>query len=881
MTSVIAVTRTGNQDIDGILDGVAWDVRQLTFSFPTVVSAYPTGYGIGETGTFGAMSAVQQSAVRGVLTAVASLTNLDFVEKSGSEAPAAELRFALSDKPSTAWAYDPSPSPIGGDAWFHKTGGLYAAPARGNYAGYIFLHETGHTLGLNHAHGGEGLGDMTAEHDSMEYSIMSYRSFVGAGTSSVTNETWGYAQTFMMYDIAALQRMYGADFTTNAGNSVYTWNAATGEMSINGVGQGAPGGNRVFMTIWDGGGNDTYDLSNYAGGVSIDLRPGEWTTTSSVQKANLGGTKYAAGNVANALQYNGDARSLIENATGGAGQDTIFGNDAANLLDGRGGVDTAVLSGSKAEYAFAGTTANFTAARGGVADTLLNIEFVKFLDSGETVDVATLGLAGVAPPSPPPPPPPGGSTVVLTATGVTGTAGDDAVPLVTVVSAFLADLGDGNDRLTLSTAGANTLIVSNVETITGGSYADTITLATALVGGTISLGAGSDRLNLSSAGPNDVTTTSVELVVGGSAADRVVAAGPAARLEGWGGNDTLLGGAGNDTLVGGGGSDLLDGGAGSDLVLLDGKQSDYVFAGTAAGFTATAGGVTDTLLNVESVKFVGSGLTVSVSGLSFSTAEAVAAPPASSPTSGVISAGSVTGTAGDDTITLTKAVWGFDADLGGGKDTLILSSAGSNSLTVANIEAITGGSYADTLTLKTALAGGTISLGAGSDMVTLFSGANNDVTVNSVETVYSGAGNDRIVNSGPGARLEGAGGKDTLVGGSGADQLYGGAGADVLNGGGGADRFIFKAAESTAAAPDRITDFDGATDLLVFSGMQKGGFDFRGDAAFTATARSEARFDETSHLLSVDVNGDGTVDMAVILDHVALASLSKADFLWT
>ena len=73
----------------------------------------------------------------------------------------------------------------------------------------------------------------------------------------------------MMYDIAALQPIYGANFSTNTGNSVYTWNPSTGEMSINGVGQGAPAwrANRVFLTIWDGGGNDTYDLSNYSGGV--------------------------------------------------------------------------------------------------------------------------------------------------------------------------------------------------------------------------------------------------------------------------------------------------------------------------------------------------------------------------------------------------------------------------------------------------------------------------------------------------------------------------------------------------------------------------------------------------------------------------------------
>ena len=41
----------------------------------------------------------------------------------------------------------------------------------------------------------------------------------------------------MMYDIAALQQIYGANYGFNSGDSVYTWNPTTGEMSINGVGQ--------------------------------------------------------------------------------------------------------------------------------------------------------------------------------------------------------------------------------------------------------------------------------------------------------------------------------------------------------------------------------------------------------------------------------------------------------------------------------------------------------------------------------------------------------------------------------------------------------------------------------------------------------------------
>jgi serralysin len=145
----------------------------------------------------------------------------------------------------------------------------------------------------------------------------------------------------MMLDIAALQKIYGAaNYSFNAGDSVYTWSNTTGQMSINGVGQGAPGANRVFMTIWDGNGNDTYDLSNYSDNLTIDLRPGEWTTTNAIQTASLGQGHFARGNIANALLFNGDTRSAIENAKGGNGDDTLIANLVANQLTGGANVDT-------------------------------------------------------------------------------------------------------------------------------------------------------------------------------------------------------------------------------------------------------------------------------------------------------------------------------------------------------------------------------------------------------------------------------------------------------------------------------------------------------------------------------------------------------------
>ena len=178
--------------------------------------------------------------------------------------------------------------------------------------------------------------------DSIEYTVMSYRSYVGASTTAgYTNETWGYAQSLMMYDIAALQHMYGANFTTNSGNTVYAWSPTTGEMSINGVGQGAPGGNRFFLTVWDGGGNDTYDFSNYTTSLKVDLTPGPWTTTSprrlaatSLRRLEDGGRQHRQ---RAAVQRR--RRSLIENAKGGSGHDIITGNAAANVLWGNAGPD--------------------------------------------------------------------------------------------------------------------------------------------------------------------------------------------------------------------------------------------------------------------------------------------------------------------------------------------------------------------------------------------------------------------------------------------------------------------------------------------------------------------------------------------------------------
>ncbi|MPR31657.1 hypothetical protein FS320_44275, partial [Microvirga tunisiensis] len=242
-----------------------------------------------------------------------------------------------------------------GDVWL-TTG--RPAPEVGNRSYQTIRHELGHALGLKHGHerGGPGRTAVPADRDSLEFTVMTYRSFEG-GPLRWSNEEFGFPQSFMMLDIAALQEMYGANYDYNSGNTTYRWHSVTGEMSINGVPQGRPGGgatradpNNIFLTIWDGGGRDTYDMSNYGNGVSIDLEPGSWSVLSPDQLAFLGTDAsgvdhFARGNVFNALPdpHQAVQQNVIENAIGGAGDDTIKGNTAGNHLDGRGGSDT--LSG--------------------------------------------------------------------------------------------------------------------------------------------------------------------------------------------------------------------------------------------------------------------------------------------------------------------------------------------------------------------------------------------------------------------------------------------------------------------------------------------------------------------------------------------------------
>jgi Ca2+-binding RTX toxin-like protein len=112
----------------------------------------------------------------------------------------------------------------------------------------------------------------------------------------------------MVYDIAAIQHLYGAA-EYNHGDTIYKYDPAK----------------PVSEAIWDSGGTDTLDFSDFTLSCSVNLAPGGYSTiafTGWTMTDNLG------------IAYG----ATIENAIGGGGADTIVGNSAANTLYGGSGV---------------------------------------------------------------------------------------------------------------------------------------------------------------------------------------------------------------------------------------------------------------------------------------------------------------------------------------------------------------------------------------------------------------------------------------------------------------------------------------------------------------------------------------------------------------
>lgn len=160
--------------------------------------------------------------------------------------------------------------------------------------------------------------------------------------------------------------------------------------------------------------------------------------------------------------------------------------------------------------------------------------------------------------------------------------------------------------------------------------------------------------------------------------------------------------------------------------------------------------------------------------------------------------------------------------------------------------------------------------------------AADDILVSSTaaDIIYGMAGDDSI-NSGAGAdTIFGGVGRDTIDGGAGNDIINGGSDRDDLTGGTGADVFrYYLASESTAAATDRIRDFNASEgdkidlSLIDANYLVGGNNSFVVASSFTGVAGQLLIVNLGAGLFHVrgDVNGDGVADLQIeVKSRVAL-----------
>lgn len=244
---------------------------------------------------------------------------------------------------------------------------------QGGFAFGVILHEFGHAHGLAHPHDTGGSSDVMVgvtgsgslglfDLNQGVYTVMSYNDAWdkhpdGPSSFSIAGIDNGWSGTLSAFDIAQLQAQYGVH-AYNTGNNVYALTDVVDDA--------------FYQTIWDTGGTDTI---SYGGALNarIDL------TAATLDYSATGGgvvsfLNNVPGTAASAEIKGGFTIAngvVIENATGGSGNDVLIGNAAANTVTGNAGND--VLLG-----------------RGG-NDLLLGGAGVDQVTGGDGLDVATLG----------------------------------------------------------------------------------------------------------------------------------------------------------------------------------------------------------------------------------------------------------------------------------------------------------------------------------------------------------------------------------------------------------------------------------------------------------------------------------------------------------
>ncbi|MBO6503936.1 MAG: M10 family metallopeptidase C-terminal domain-containing protein [Kordiimonadaceae bacterium] len=572
IATAVDVSPTGTNAIDGLLWGRRWvsdtgsDTTTISFSFPDQNSQFNTGPGgypnDGDLEPFSGLTAVSDTAqdlFRSILQSLEDFTNLSFVEVDDSGDSAGTIRLAntgIDDENAVAWAYLPGAYQAAGDIW------VLSANHSEDDIDYVhtLLHELGHALGLKHSFEAEDeFPAIDSSLEGVDYTVMSY-SVSARFPDAQWQDLW--PQTYMYADILALQYLYGVDTVTTAGTDNYAYSQD----------------DRHFLTIWDYGGDDTLSVSGNRA-VKLDLTPGSWSNVGTTVEYWDGSSFFTNSDTVFIMPD-----TVIENATGAEGDDTIVGNDADNVLLGNGGADT-ISGGAGADTLDGG--AGDDQLTGGAGEDIFTIEgddVVSDFENGVDKIAFETGENNL-------------NLIDITQVGddvrVQDSSGNSV--LILNISASLIDVSDIVDGV----EDGQYLVGTNAAELIEGDASDD----------TIEGGRGEDTLNGGDGADKLLGGTQADLIYGGDGGDSLLGGNGNDTVLGEAGNDTLTGSIGNDNLSGGSqgdrlfgddGADTLDGGGGSDRVDYL-KDDDDILVDLETGETSGGYAEGDVLINIESL----------------------------------------------------------------------------------------------------------------------------------------------------------------------------------------------------------------------------------------------------------------------------------------